>query len=167
MSNEIKQTKLNFLFDTATVESMENNFEPVRPGWYTAVIDSAEIKETRAGNGSYVNIAFKTSNRLVFNIYNLTNPNEQAVKIGKMQFKELLLTLNINTIQDLKVLIGKQLDIKVGVRKDNKGEERNVILSYDIPGAKATASISGNTRARTAFSNRATTTTLSTSKLEL
>ena len=132
---------LGFRFNPNEVEDdrREGGFQPVPEGEYSVVIDSAEIKETRKGDGRYLALAFrivsmKSHGRLIFNNYNFVNPNEKAVQIARKEMKKLCLAVGINReITDINEFINRELNIKVKVDEyEYNGETKksNKITHY-------------------------------------
>ena len=79
-------------FDATQVEPT-TNFEPVPAGKYEAVITESEMKPTKSGSGSYLQLSFQIvdgpfKNRLLWSRLNLSNPNNQAV-VNLVQLKIL------------------------------------------------------------------------------
>ena len=74
-------------FDANTVEPT-TEFDPVPAGKYLAVITASEMKATKAGKGSFLEIQFQIiegeyANRNVWARLNLDNPNATAVQIAR------------------------------------------------------------------------------------
>ena len=70
------------LLETFSVDSLPTpttgNFEPLPAGWYTAVVNGAEIKNTKAGTGQYIAVR-----------YDITGPTHQ----GRVVFGNLNIVL--------------------------------------------------------------------------
>lgn len=95
-----------------------DSFEPLKPGWYTVQIEKAEVKPTKAGTGSYLNIQYKvngptSAGRVVFGTVTLRNPNPTAEEIGRQNLGDLCRACGLIQIQDSDMLIGKNLEIKL------------------------------------------------------
>lgn len=115
-------------------------FKPIDPGTYTVVVDNAEVKETKAGTGSYINVKFKIadSNRFLFHSFNIKNPNEKAVEIGLQQLKGFMKCAGWTDfkLSDVGMLIGCRADAVVKTKTDEYGEKS--VISYFKPvGEKA------------------------------
>jgi hypothetical protein len=114
-----------------------NNFEPIPAGWYSANITGAELKSTKAGNGSYIAVRYDITGpthegRVVFGNINIRNPNPQAETIGRQQLGDIMRAIGLTSVKDTDQLIGTSLMIKVSVREDEKYGASN-----DIKGHKA------------------------------
>jgi len=138
---------LDMIFYTDQLPVNENaEYKPIEDGWYKAVIENAEVKPTKAGTGKYIRAVFKivapsSEGRLIFVIYNIANPNEEAVKIGLSQLRSLNEALGITELKSVSQLKDKLVTIKVGTKKgvDKNGHERleNTIKKYEPFGDKA------------------------------
>lgn len=68
--------------------------ESVPAGEYKVQVISSELKETKAGNGSFIEMVYlitqgEHENYKIWDRFNVDNPNQQAVDIGLRQFKQL------------------------------------------------------------------------------
>lgn len=131
-----------FLEQTFSVEdlpvSINNNFEPLPEGWYTAAISGAEIKTTKAGNGQYINVKYTIigpthQGRVVFGMINIKNPNTQAEEIGRQQLGEIMRAIGLAKVSDTDQLIGGNLSIKLKITPANG----NYDASNSVYGFKA------------------------------
>lgn len=135
-----------------------NDFGLIPSGEYTAIIEGAEMKDTRAGNGAYLSLTFQIvgpthAGRKIWNNLNLDNPNPKAVAIAENDLADICRATGVTSlpdwpgylaknggccVYDASPLANKQLIIEVGVeiRKDN-GEEQNKIKKYIPAGAKS------------------------------
>ena len=114
-----------------------NNFEPLPAGWYSANITGADLKATKAGNGSYIAIRYDITGpshegRVVFGNINIRNPNPMAESIGRQQLGDIMRAVGLTSVKDTDQLIGTSLMIKVAIRDDEKYGASN-----DIKGHKA------------------------------
>jgi hypothetical protein len=141
------------LLETFSVDSLPiptNNFEPLPAGWYTAVVNGAEIKNTKAGTGQYIAVRYDITGpshqgRVVFGNLNIKNPNPKAEEIGRQQLGELMRAIGLTTVQDTDQLIGGQLSIKLDVR-----ESEQYGASNDVKGYKSNGTVPVVTAAKTA-----------------
>lgn len=75
-------------------------FEPLPEGKYLMIVESSELKPTKAGTGNGINIKLqvvsgKFKGRTMFHWINYTNPNEQAQKIGRAELAMLCRAVNV------------------------------------------------------------------------
>jgi hypothetical protein len=132
--------QLNETFSVDALPVSDRNFEPLPAGWYTAVVNGAEIKNTKAGTGQYIAVRYDITGpnhqgRVVFGNLNIKNPNPKAEEIGRQQLGELMRAIGLATVQDTDQLIGGQLMIKLDVR-----ESEQYGASNDVKGFKSTGS---------------------------
>jgi hypothetical protein len=129
-----------FLGQDFVVEEIANEagaFDPIPAGWYNASIVSAELKETKAGNGQYIKIRFDVTGpsyqgRVVWGQINIKNPNPTAEQIGRQQLGDLARAIGLERVSDSDQLVGGNLQIKVKVKKDEIYGDGN-----DVKGFKA------------------------------
>jgi len=122
-------------FDAETVDP-NIEFEPLPAGKYAAIIDASEMKPTKSGNGSYLELTFQVvdgecKGRKVWSRLNLTNPNNQAVKIAQAELSAICRAVGVMRPQDSTELHNKPLmiSVKCKTRADN-GEITNEIKGY-------------------------------------
>jgi len=110
--------------------------EPVPAGKYLAIITDSEIKPTKSGNGSYLQLAFQIlegpcKNRLVWSRLNLDNPNETTVKIARAELSAICRAVGVLTPKDSVELHNIPLTITVKLKKrEDTGELQNEIRGY-------------------------------------
>lgn len=133
-----------FLDQEYSVETLPkgNNFDPLPEGWYNATITGAELKPTKAGDGSYIAIKYAITGpthqgRVVFGNLNIKNPSTKAEEIGRIELGNLMRAIGLAVVRDTDQLIGGNLAIKLSVRT---GEyEGNEVKGYKAIGAALTA----------------------------
>lgn len=125
-------------FNTADVG--EDEYEPVQPGEYEAMIIESEMKATKDGNGAYVQLKIQLKNgRILFERLNIQNKNEKAVEIAYRTLKKICEAVGKTSIKDTTELHNKRFlavvevekgkpYIKDGVEKD--GRDQNTIKAY-------------------------------------
>ena len=122
-------------FNAADAPAGRTEFAPVPAGWYLASIHSAEVKQTKAGNGQYIKVRYdlvggEHANRVVFANLNLKNPNEVAQNMGRQQLGEIMRAIGLPTIQDTDQLVGGVLEIKLSVRDDPQWGTSNEVKGF-------------------------------------
>ena len=126
----------SFSFDASSVPATEKNFEVLPPGWYSASLTAAEVKQTKSGSGSYVRVEWTISGptaqgRKVWSNYNTRNENPKAEEIGRQQFAELCRAIGVSKIDDTDELVGGVCSIKLKVREASGGyDAQNEIQSH-------------------------------------
>lgn len=120
-------------------------------GWYETYVSGAEIKRNNKDTGYNCNLTFTVTgptseNRKIFKNYAYENPSEVAQEIAIKQLNLLCAALNFTGVMDHPTeLENKPLRVKVGSKKDDRGEMRNEIYEYkkfsDVPGSAAAAPV--------------------------
>ena len=110
-------------------------FTPLPAGWYLVTIHSAEVRQTKAGNGQYIKLRYdivggEHGGRVVFGNLNTRNSSEKAQEIGRQQLGELMRAIGLPTIQDTDQLVGGTLEIKLSVRDDPQWGVSNEVKGF-------------------------------------
>jgi hypothetical protein len=132
--------QLDETFSADTLPVSDRNFEPLPAGWYTAVVNSAEIKITKSGTGKYIAVRYDITGpthqgRVVFGNLNIKNPNPKAEEIGRQQLGEIMRAIGLATVQDTDQLIGGQLQIKLDVRESEQYGASNDVKQFKANGS--------------------------------
>jgi hypothetical protein len=119
--------------------------ELLEPGEYVVVAEDAEIKSTKSGDGEYINVRFKVAEgpragKVVYQMFNIKNPNAKAVTIGMQQLKSFMLAAGFDSfvIKNVTDLCGAKAIAKVKTKIDEYGE-KNVIAGFKEYKASAAA----------------------------
>ena len=122
-------------FDANSVEPA-GDFDPIPAGKYLAVVTDSEMKPTKSGNGSYLQLTFQVAegeftNRLLWARLNLDNPNDQARKIAQGELSAICRAVGVLAPNDSVDLHNLPLVIHVRCKKRNDtGEIVNEIKGY-------------------------------------
>ncbi len=122
-------------FDARKVEPMDT-FKPIPAGKYVAAIVASEMKPTKSGNGSYLELQFQVlegeyEGRLLWARLNLENPNKLAVKIARSELASICKAVGILTPNDSTELHDLPLQVTVKLKKrSDTGELTNEIAGY-------------------------------------
>lgn len=122
-------------FDANTVEP-SSDFEPIPVGKYLAVITESEMKETKSGTGSYLQLTFEVidgphKGRFLWARLNLDNPNATAVQIAKAELSAVCRAVGVLAPHDSTELHDLPLVIHVKCRKrPDTGDITNEIKGY-------------------------------------
>lgn len=124
----------NLNFNANAVEPT-TEFEAIPAGKYVAVITASEIKPTKAGNGSYLELTFQVldeafKGRLLWARLNLDNPNALAVKIARSELSSICRSIGVMEPKDSNELHNLPLLVTVKQKADQNGEVRNEIKGY-------------------------------------
>lgn len=113
-------------------------FEPVPAGKYNAVIIDSEMKPTKSGNGSYLELTFEIidgeyKERKVWARLNINNPSAQAQKIAQSELSALCRAVNVMEPKDSVDLHNLPLEITVICKKRNDSDGiSNEIKGYAV-----------------------------------
>lgn len=122
-------------FNASEVEPAAD-FDPVPAGKYLAVITDSEMKPTKSGSGSFLELTFQIiegqyKNRLLWSRLNLDNPNATAVQIARSDLSSICRAVGLMTPRDSAELHNLPLVISVKCKKrDDTGEVTNEIKGY-------------------------------------
>jgi hypothetical protein len=123
-------------FDASQVEPSAS-FEPIPAGKYLAAITESEMKPTKNGSGSYLQLTFtilegEYKNRVAWARLNLANPNATAVKIARSELSAICHAVGVMQPRDSLELHNVPLLITVKVKKrEDTGELTNEIKGYE------------------------------------
>lgn len=112
-------------------------FEPIPAGKYVATIIESEMKETKSGNGEYLQLTFELceephKGRRLWARLNLENPSDQAVQIARGQLSAICHAVGVMQPNDSCDLHDLPLTIRVVCKKrDDTGEMTNEINGYE------------------------------------
>ena len=111
-------------------------FDPLPAGKYLAAITATEMKPTKAGDGSYLQIEFTVlegeyKERKVWDRLCLNHPNAQTVKIARGNLSSLCRAVGVMQPKDSVELHNLPLVITVKVKKrEDTGELTNEVKGY-------------------------------------
>jgi len=123
-------------FDANEVEP-NAPLEAIPAGKYMAAITDSEMKATKTGNGSYLQLTFtivegEHKGRILWARLNLNNPNATAVKIARGELSAVCRAVGVMRPRDSVELHNIPLVITVKVKKrQDTGELTNEIKGYE------------------------------------
>ena len=129
-------------FDANTVEPT-NNLDPIPDGKYVAVITDSEMKPTKSGSGSYLQMTFQIvegeyANRLLWVRLNLDNPNATAVDIARRELSAICRSVGVLMPTDSSDLHNVPCLLTVVLkRRHDTGDLQNEVKGYAKVGATA------------------------------
>jgi len=118
-------------------------FEAIPAGKYLASITESEMKPTKKGSGSYLQLTFtildgEYKGRVVWARLNLSNPNQTAVKIAQSELSAVCRAVGVMTPRDSVELHNIPLLITVKVKKrEDTGELTNEVKGFEPKSAGA------------------------------
>ena len=122
----------------------QGNYGPLPDGWYDAVIERTERKQTKSGDGFYLNVMYRITgpthgNRVVFDIMNIWNTRPETVRIACQQLTTICTCVGMNKFpKDTDELVGKNIQIKLTTKQSEGYEPKNQIKAWrksDTPNA--------------------------------
>lgn len=124
----------------------EGDFSPLPEGKYQATVVTAELKQTKAGTGQYIDIQWSITgpshaNRRIFDMVNIKNPSQVAEDIGRRQLGGLLRVAGIPVIRDTDQLVGVAATITLKIRKQAGYKDSNSVTRYEPIAAGSPAHI--------------------------
>ena len=127
---------LNFNASNYTFDDNEGGgFDPIPEGYYHVVAIDSEIRETKAGNGRYIQFKFEITDagpfqgRYVWDRFNMQNPNPKAVEIAQENLARFCQAAGLNSISDSFELHHRPVKVKIAQREWN-GQIQNEIKGY-------------------------------------
>jgi hypothetical protein len=124
------------IFDIDVLPVAETNYGALPEGWYDAVINKVEKRETKDGTGAYLAVRYDitgptSQGRVVFGNINIRNKSDVAQRIGQEALGNLMRACGL-TKASADQFVGSQIQIKLTVRKQEGYEDSN-----DVRGFKA------------------------------
>jgi len=120
----------------ATEVEPTTSFDPLPAGKYLAAITESEMKPTKSGAGSYLQLSFtildgEYKNRVLWARLNLNNPNTTAVKIARSELSAICHAVGVMQPRDSVELHNLPLVITVKLKKrEDTGELTNEVKGY-------------------------------------
>ena len=117
----------------------EQVFKPLPEGKYVAMITKAEIKDTKALTGQYINFKYvivdgQHKGRSFFDNVNISNPNQEAVDIGLARLNTVLTIGGVDVLQNTQQLINITVLATIGFSDEiRNGERQNKVLRLESP----------------------------------
>ncbi len=118
-------------------------FDPIPAGRYVAAITASEMKSTKSGSGSYLELTFSIlegeyQGRTLWSRLNLNNPNATAVKIARGELSAICRAVGVMQPRDSVELHNLPLVINVKLRKRTDNDElANEIKGFEAKGSGA------------------------------
>lgn len=134
-------------FDATQHQS--RSFDPIPPGWHTAIATECEWKDTKSGTGRYLQFTFEIQEgdfkgRKIWERLNLENVNQTAVDIAQASLADLCRSVGVLKPNEAAELLYKPVQIKTANREYN-GEQRAEIKGYRALFSAPTSTPSGST----------------------
>lgn len=139
-------------FDATSV-APQAAFTPIPAGTYTVNIDDSEIKPTKSGGQMAVFrlrvVEGQHAGRTIFARINISNPSQEAERIGQSQLSALCHAAGVLQLADTAQLHNRVVRARVKIRKDGSGQygESNEVNGFEATGGPSPAAPGGFTSA--------------------
>jgi hypothetical protein len=117
-----------------TENETSQGFEAIPKGRYLVRIEAEEMKTTKSGSGSYLEVELtiergEYAKRKLWARINVHNASETAQRIGREQFNALCVSagFKVGEVKDTAKLIGKRLVALVDIEKGDRGDMNRVV----------------------------------------
>lgn len=124
-------------FEAASEPDSGSGFEAMPVGQYPVFVSAVENKATKAGTGLYAKIEFtvadghKFAGRKIWSQHTVSNPNAQAVAIGKRQLGELSYACgNTMPLTDLQQVYAKRCLVDLVIKVSDQYGAQNEVKSF-------------------------------------
>jgi hypothetical protein len=122
-----------FNIDVESEAQEARSFSPLPDGNYPAIVTGSELKDTKAGNGKYLSLAFEVidgehKGRKLWTNINIQNPNPTAEKIGRSELANLCKAVGVLAPQTSEEL--HDIPVILTVRLDKQDATRNAVKGY-------------------------------------
>lgn len=121
----------------------KKTYDPLPDGEYVVALNRVTEKQTKAGNGSYIDTSFTVTEgdnakRLLFHTFLINHPNEKAQSIGREQLDRFLKSVGVNggfeslgnDSMALEALVGKELLVNIAIEANPGYKDRNKIKKF-------------------------------------
>ncbi len=122
-------------FDASNVDP-NVAFDPIPAGKYLCVITASEMKDTKAGNGEYLELELEVidgphKGRKLWDRLTLKHPNEKTVQIARGTLSSICRAVGVMAPRDSVELHNLPMVVSVGLKKrEDTGEPTNVVKGY-------------------------------------
>ncbi len=133
----------NLNFNAAEVEP-QAEFTPLPAGEYLVMATDSEVKQTKNGQGHYLQLTLQVidghyKNRLVFDRINIQNANPTAQEIGQRALSALCHAVGKLQISDSVELHHIPFIVRLSVRQDPQYGDSNEVKAYKSANGSAPA----------------------------
>lgn len=128
---------------TSALPQDTNSFTPLPAGWYDVSVKASDLKATKAGDGSYINLQLSVTGpthagRNLWAKLNITNRNPKAEEIGRAQLRTICEIGGIDEISDTDQLLNLRMSVKVVIADNYQGEPDNEVKGFKACAGLAT-----------------------------
>jgi hypothetical protein len=122
---------------TVDPNDLYTGFEALPAGEYTVQIIDSDVCDTKDGEGKYIKMVFEVighqqyNGRTLFENFNVVNKSVDAVRIARQKLNTIAVLTGIKgTPKDTAKFHGKVLNVLVGVKKGQNGDDQNIIKKF-------------------------------------
>ena len=135
-------------FDTPNEK--ESTFELLPDGSYRVMVAGSEMKQTKAGTGTYLAVRFQVigdaDKRTLTHRFNYANQNPTAQRIGRAELKKLLSAIGVTQAityenEFHRLIADKVLVVDVTSEEGGNGQPQNKVKAFKPDGAPVAASV--------------------------
>jgi hypothetical protein len=121
-------------FDATSVEPSVG-FEALPAGKYAVEVTASEMKPTKRGDGSYLELEMtvlegKEKGRKLWERLNLNNPNPTAVEIARRNLSALCHAIGVLKVEDSFQLHHRPMVVRLTCKKNDQGEMSNEVKAF-------------------------------------
>lgn len=125
--------KFDFDATSYTPSAISSTRAPLPRGDYQAIVIESAIKETKAGDGHYIELTMQIidgehSGRRIWDRLNVSNPNKKAEDIAKGMLTSLCSAVKVEKLTDTQQL--HDIPFLLSLDIDRKDESRNRVMGY-------------------------------------
>ena len=135
---------LGFNINREELPPVNDSYELMPEGNYTARTVKAELKETKTG-GQRIEVVYSITGpayvgRQIYQSFNIRNVNPKAEEIAYKQLNEFMTAAGIMNIEDTDQMIGHDLQIAIKIKRDAEyGDKNEVKKIMSLTGSAAPA----------------------------
>lgn len=124
-------------FDAGGVDPAKP-FEVLPKGQYAVIITDTALKETKAGEGQYLEVEYTVvegeyENRRLWSRHNIANPNAKAEQIARQELSAICHAVGVLKVSDSAELHDRPLTIEVGMEKNKQtGDDVNRVRAWIV-----------------------------------
>jgi hypothetical protein len=114
------------------------DFEPIPKGNYRVRVVSIDQRQTKAGNGEAYNVRLDVvgpshAGRVIFDYILIKHPSEEAVRIGRGRWAQLIRACGLSNPPTTDPLLGQEVQAFVKIEKSAEYGDKNVVGLYSKP----------------------------------
>ena len=121
-----------------TEQNQRQDYSPIQPGMYHAVVADIDYRRTKRGDGTLISVRYEiksepATGRTIYHNFNMSNPNKDAATRGRKDFSKCCKALGCNQLSNVDELMGLECKIKIEADFRN-ADDRRVTEWYTFDG---------------------------------